>query len=139
MFAITLEPLVFMRALGELIVNGAQTTTDLLFWKICHLEQNHTEEICSNLTYYETIKDDVQRQANDIQMVTSWLRSGPALIYTLFAGSLADDFGFKPFILLPCIGTLVSDIGNAKSYANFIHYLKSYIFIGMLIKPRKII
>ena len=133
MFAITLEPLVFMRALGELIVNGAQTTTDLLFWKICHLEQNHTEEICSNLTYYETIKDDVQRQANDIQMVTSWLRSGPALIYTLFAGSLADDFGFKPFILLPCIGTLVSDIGNAKYYANFINYLKSYIFIGMLI------
>ena len=111
MFAITLEPLVFMRAFGFLIVDGAQITTDLLLWKICHLELHHPEEICSNLTSYETIKDDVQRQANDIQMVTSWLRSAPALIYTLFAGSLADDFGFKPFILLPIIGELISYIG----------------------------
>ena len=110
MFAITLEPLMFMRAFGQLIVNGAQITTDLLLWKICHLELDYSEEICKNLTEYETIKDEVQRQANDIQMVTGWLRNGPALIYTLFAGSLADDFGFKPFILLPCIGALISDV-----------------------------
>ena len=106
MFTITLEPLMFIRAFGQLIVNGAQITTDLLLWKICHIELEYSEDICGNLTDYQTIKDEVQRQANDIQMVTGWLRSGPALIYTLFAGSLADDFGFKPFILLPCIGNV---------------------------------
>ena len=105
MFGISLEPIVFLRALGLLIVNGAQITTDLLLWKVCYYEQNNSEDICRNLTLpeYKNISDEVQRQANDFLMISSWLRSGPALIYSFFAGALADDFGYKFFIALPLV------------------------------------
>ena len=43
-------------------------------------------------------------------MVSGWIESTPALVYSLFAGSLADEFGYKPFLLGPLIGMLISDV-----------------------------
>ena len=105
MFKVTLEPMVLLRALAVFIVYGAQITTDLLLWKVCYYEQKHPEEVCRNLSLpeYKEVRGEVQRQANDFLMISSWLKSGPALIYSLFAGALADDYGYKFFIALPLV------------------------------------
>ena len=47
---ITLEPTVFLQLFGVEIVRGAQITTDLLIWKICHIKLNYSEVTCANLT-----------------------------------------------------------------------------------------
>ena len=116
MFSISLEPVTFFFAIGLAILDGAQVTTDLLLWKVCHLELNYSEDICSNLTQFESIESEVQQNANDFLMLSQWLSNGPALIYAIFAGALADDFGFKPFIILPFIGLLLGDIGMLLNF-----------------------
>ena len=36
-------------ALAFSVMNGAQVQTNLLMWKICHVEMKHSEVICGNL------------------------------------------------------------------------------------------
>ena len=47
---ITLEPLTFLESLSFTVDRGAQVTSDLIIWKMCHIELNYTEEECGNLT-----------------------------------------------------------------------------------------
>ena len=86
---ITLEPLIALTRFGfGEIYAGGQIQSDLLLWKICHLELNYTEEICANLTLdkYDSINDEVQEKANNFLMIQDWLQSIPPLIWCLFAG-----------------------------------------------------
>ena len=101
---ISLEPMVFFVQFGFAILNGAQIQTDLLLWKICHLELKYPETICSNLTLdiYDSINDEVQAEANNFQMIGGWLNSVPAMIFSLFAGKGCDspaDFSTALFTL----------------------------------------
>ena len=75
---ISLEPVVFLLQFGRYALEGAQIQTDLLIWKICHLELQYNETICDNLTLdeYDSIQNEVQTRANDFLMVSQWLHSG---------------------------------------------------------------
>ena len=46
---ITIEPVILLMALAFSVMNGAQVQTNLLMWKICHVEMKHDEDICRNL------------------------------------------------------------------------------------------
>ena len=85
---ITVEPAIALNRFGLGEIEGGQIQSDLLLWKICHLELNYTEEICGNLTLdeYDFINDEVQAKANSFLMFREWLIAGPALIWCLFAG-----------------------------------------------------
>jgi hypothetical protein len=85
---ITVEPAIALNRFGLGEIEGGQIQSDLLLWKICHLELNYTEEICGNLTLdeYDFINDEVQAKANSFLMFKEWLIAGPALIWCLFAG-----------------------------------------------------
>ena len=107
---ITLEPVTFLFTFGMSILGGAQVDTDLLLNKICVTELNHDIEKCSNFTYIEDVNTEVQREANNFYMVAGWITRGFALFYSLFAGSLADDFGYKPMILAPVFSMVICDI-----------------------------
>ena len=75
---ISLEPVVLLTQFGRYILEGAQIQTDLLMWKICHLELNYNETICGNLTLdeYDSVNTEVQTRANNLLMVMQWLHSG---------------------------------------------------------------
>ena len=126
---VTLEPVVFLVKFGSILIVGAQIQTDLLLWKICHLQLGYSELICQNLTSDENdlINDQVQLKANNFLMVFEWLQSGPALIFSLFVGSLVDIYGCKIFIMITLIGHLISDIGILLNYA-FIEQLPMEFF-----------
>ena len=87
---ITLEPLIFLFTFGSVILDGAQIQTNLLLWKICHLELNYTEDICSNLTLDENNATmiEVQERANSFLMISEWLSAAPAFIWCLFSGKI---------------------------------------------------
>ena len=51
-----------------------------------------------------------------INVLPTYIISGPALLFSFFAGALADVYGCKRFILLPMIGMLISDIGMLINY-----------------------
>ena len=126
---ITLEPIVFLNAVRRLIDDGAQITTNLLIDKICHIELNYSDEICANLTNdgFSNYTDEVQQHANNFLMVSQWLGGVPAVVYSLFAGSLLDKFGCKPFIILPLIGALLSEVCLLINFA-FIENLPIQFF-----------
>ena len=109
---ITLEPTVFTLYFGIQLEKGARITTDLLFNQVCHYEQNNTQEICASLTNgsFEGINDEVQEEVNDFLMISQWIGQTPAFFYSFFAGSLMDHFGSKPFILVPLLGMLITNI-----------------------------
>ena len=110
MFRITLEPLTFCVSFGIALIMGAEVSTTMLLHKICVQELNHSEWICDNLNKSSDIFNEVQKKGNNFLMVSGWIESTPALVYSLFAGSLADEFGYKPFLLGPLIGMLISDV-----------------------------
>ena len=85
---ITVEPAIALVRFGIGAIEGGQIQSDLLLWKICHLELNYIEEICGNLTLdeYDLINDEVQAKANSFLMVKEWLIAGPALVWCLFTG-----------------------------------------------------
>ena len=74
----TIEPVILLMGLAFSVLSGAQVQTNLLMWKICHLEKNYSESICSNLTLdeYDDINTEVQTRANNLLMVMQWLHSG---------------------------------------------------------------
>ena len=85
---ITVEPAIALNRFGLGEIEGRQIQSDLLLWKICHLELNYTEEICGNLNLgeYDLVNDVVQAKASSFLMNKEWLIAGPALIWCLFAG-----------------------------------------------------
>ena len=115
---ITIEPVVFFFVLSFQVDFGAQITTNLLLWKVCHLELNYTEDVCSNLTLnkYESINEEVQREVVDIQTIGVYIGAGPAFLYSLFVGSLSDDFGRKPLMVVPLIGVVLSNAALLLNY-----------------------
>ena len=126
---ITIEPVVFFFILSLKVDFGAQISTNLLIWKVCHLELNYTEDICSNLTLDENeyINEEVQKQVVDIQTIAVYIGAGPALIYSLFAGSLSDDFGRKPLMVIPLVGFVLTNVALLLNYL-FIEHLPVQFF-----------
>ena len=110
MFRITLEPLCFCVSFGIALIMGAEVSTNMLLHKICVQELNYSEWICDNLNKSSDIFNEVQKEGNNFLMVSGWIERTPGLVYSLFAGSLADKFGYKPILLGPLIGMLISDI-----------------------------
>ena len=127
--SITIEPVLFFFILSLRVDYDAQITTSLLIRKVCRFELNYTEDICSNLTLdeYQSVNEEVQKEVVDIQSVGVYLGSGPALIYSLFVGSLSDDFGRKPLMLLPLIGVVLTDVALLLNYL-FIEQLPVQFF-----------
>ncbi len=138
---LTLEPVIFLFIFGWSAMSSSRVETNLLMWKICHLDMNISEVICLNLTHHEDVQAKVQISANNFQMVGQWVGTVPSLIYSFFVGknlsdfstltksstpskfkwkflgSLSDDYGRLPCILFPLIGVL---IGNIFSIINVI-------------------
>ena len=50
-------------------------------------------------------------------------------MFSLFAGSLSDDFGRKPLIIFPIAGTLIGTIFKLINYG-FIHQLPTEFFFA---------
>ena len=74
-------------------IEGGQVQSDLLLWKICHLEFNYTEDICANLTLdeYDAINNEVQERANNFLIIKEWLSAAPSLIWCLVAGNILKN------------------------------------------------
>ncbi len=69
--SLTLEPMILMFSFAWAIEYGVQLQTNLLMWKVCHVEYKINETICDNLS--DGDNDDyqsrVQKRVNDFQMV----------------------------------------------------------------------
>ena len=95
---ITLEPLIAILKFGDGQLEGGQIQSNLLLWKICHLELNYTENICGNLTLdeYDEINNEVQERANNFLIIKEWLSAAPALVWCLIAGTLLIQLANVP-------------------------------------------
>ena len=60
--SISIELTVLFYAIGCGILNGAAIETNLTIWKICRIEFNYSETICTNITYYESENKVVQKR-----------------------------------------------------------------------------
>ncbi len=147
----TLEPVLLMFSFGWAIEFGVRVQTNLLMWKVCHVELEYNETICDNLSEGDNdqYQSQVQRRVNDFQMVSfenkvlscpqdldqvcfvfqleSWIARVPTLVYSLFAGSLSDDFGRKPLIIFPILGTIIGIVFKIVNFA-FIESLPTQFF-----------
>ena len=126
---VTIEPVIFLFILGNYILLGSQVPTNILMYKICFYEMNHTEHICENLgdESNKAIEELVQIETNNFQMTAQWIINVPGIIFSLYAGPLSDQFGRKPLIMFPIIGYVISAIGGIINYA-FLEYLPLEFF-----------
>ena len=115
-FKITIEPVILLFAVAYSVLSSAQVQTNLLMWKICHLDMNYEDKICKNLSEHEEIQNEVQIRTNNFEIVGRWIALWPSVVYSFFAGSLSDDYGRKPCMILPLVGL---SIGNVFNFINY--------------------
>ena len=115
---ITIEPVIFLFSLGTFILSGAQIPTNILIYKICYIELNHTKDTCEHLgdDSNELIQEEVQVLTNNFQMNAQWITSIPGILFSLYAGPLSDKFGRKPLLMFPIVGYFFSAIGGIINY-----------------------
>lgn len=113
---ITLEPFIITFIFVWFLMDGAQIQKNLLMWKICKFQLNQTEIVCGNLSAYNETQSEVQTRANNFEMFGQFMTTIPTIIYSFFAGSLSDDYGRKPLIILPTFGVV---IGMFLSIVNY--------------------
>ena len=58
------------------------------------------------------IQKEVQGLVNNFQMNNQWLSSVPCVFFSIIAGALSDEFGRKPLILLPLVGSFAGFLLN---------------------------
>ena len=109
---LTLEPSAFLISFGLWLIYGARVDTNLQMWKICLDELNYTGANCDDLTNETNIEvmGEVQVWLNNFEMVNAWIVGVPALVYAIFVGSLADDFGRKPLMICPLVGGIITSV-----------------------------
>ena len=136
---ITLEPLVCIYMLAKVLTIGNQIETNLMIWKICHLQLNYTEDICKNLSAdaNEANENQVQRELQSFEMIGQWIDTLPAFIYSFFIGALSDRFGRKPLIMLPILGSVLDAILHIINYTfirelpmEFFYLIAMYKYLG---------
>ena len=68
---VTLEPVIFLFGFGWSILNSSKVHTNLLMWKICHLEFGYNDTICTDLTNesHVEVMEQVQIRLNNFEMV----------------------------------------------------------------------
>ena len=157
---ITIEPVLFVYAFGLGVVAGAQINTNLLIWKMCHMELGHPNETCANLSNdaYKDIEEEVQENVNNFQMKSQWISSVPIIFFSLIAGALSDEFGRKPLLFFPILGNLLAMVLNTINFAFIedlpieffylenvsaffggyaVYYLGMYSFVTNVTKPKE--
>ena len=69
---VTLEPVIFLFGFGWSILNSSKVHTNLLMWKICHLEFGYNETICTDLVNenHTEVMEQVQIRLNNFEMVS---------------------------------------------------------------------
>ncbi len=114
----TIEPVVVFNILGISVIFGAQIDTDLLIWKLCHIELEYSEDVCANLSLdvNEDAENDVQRKLQAFEVIQQWINSSPTLLYAFFMGALSDKFGRKPLMLIPLFGIMVATCLQIVNY-----------------------
>jgi hypothetical protein len=128
--SITIEPLLFMIAFSLSLIGGAQVTTNLLIWKICHVELHYSEEVCGNLSLdinklaeqvsiSSTFYTQLLRQYFDAKKLQSQNITREKLHKTL----LYEKFACKMLMKL-------------KTVANFINILRA-AFLANIPLPKK--
>ena len=137
--SITIEPMIFSMIFGMGLVAGSGMNTELIMYKACMLEFNYTEEVCENLDDPDNhdIEEEVQVYINNFFMIQQWIASAPAIFYSLIAGALSDDFGRKPLLIFPLLGSFFASFVDILNYAfleslpmEFLYLNTLYDFMG---------
>ncbi len=91
---LTLEPVIFLFNFAWAIEFGARLQTNLLMWKVCHIEHGFNETVCDNLSndQYESFQNQVQVRVNDFSMVRQFQ---PYLLCDQHQLSLILDFRYQ--------------------------------------------
>ena len=115
---ITIEPVIFLFIVGTYILMGSQIPTNILIYKICHIELNYTEEVCEHLgdDSNRDTEEEVQVLVNNFQMKANWIVAVPGIFFSLYAGPLSDRFGRKPVLMIPILGTALQAFGGLINY-----------------------
>ena len=117
---ITLEPVVLLFAInfGFFAIASDQLYVDkmcqvnLLNTSYTNIETNvtqtYTKEICENIYDYPDLQTNLQQQTTALKTISRSLQSIPSVLYPLFAGTICDDYGRKPLIIIAILGYTIS-------------------------------
>ena len=83
---------------------------NLIIEKACLVNLKHSPEVCGNLTNYNQTEIQVEQLVSTISMYQSVLTAIPAVIVSLFLGPWSDVNGRKPLMVVPMLGTILTQI-----------------------------
>jgi len=93
----------FSLALHSIIV------TNLYLDKVCRVDLNLTESICSDLNNHEAEGNKVQAQVTKLELYKTLITAFPCILVSTLLATWSDRTGRrKPLIILPMLGDLVA-------------------------------
>jgi len=83
--------------------------TNLYLDKVCRVDLNLTESICSDLNSHEAESNKVQAQVTKLELYKTLITAFPCILVSTLLATWSDRTGRrKPLIILPMLGDLVS-------------------------------
>ena len=73
-----------------------------------NVTQTYTKEICENIYDYPDLQTNLQQHTTALRTISRSLQAIPSVLYPLFAGTICDDYGRKPLILISILGFTIS-------------------------------
>ncbi|XP_054706590.1 proton-coupled folate transporter-like [Uloborus diversus] len=102
------EVLIFLYMFAYALRMVSQTT--IIMDKVCLVHFNHSSSICSNISDYPDIKNEVVKLANNYIIGYNLLSFLPASILVTFIGSWSDKYSRKIPLFIALMGMLLDDI-----------------------------
>lgn len=85
---------------------------NLILDKICLVNLNYSEAVCSNLSLdaYDLVQNQVQAEATTLNMYATLMAGVPVVFLSIIMGTLSDRLGIKFLLTVPIIGMIVGQM-----------------------------
>jgi len=90
-------------------INGV-IVTNLYIEKACRVNLNYSTEICDHINDYDSENNQVQIIVSTLELYSTILSSIPVILMSMVIGSWSDRNGRKPVLIIPTIGSLISQL-----------------------------
>lgn len=105
---LTIEPALFSFIFA--FVMNLSVMTNMMMDKGCRYHLNYSLEVCNNLSYHKTEKDEVEIMATNYSLYANLTHFIGAFLMT-FISSWSDKYGRRLPLLVAIVGSILTDIG----------------------------
>nr|XP_053631145.1 proton-coupled folate transporter-like [Cherax quadricarinatus] len=127
---LSVEPIMLLDGLAY--SNMVVLVENLQMDKVCLVNLNQTQEVCSNLSNHTDVKDSISKEVSVFAMYNGIITAVIPLFFILFMGAWSDKYGRKVPLAVSTLGHLFYSLGYLVSSAVDTWPVEYLLFVALL-------